>query len=59
MRVKTTAKGERVVMDPAVTVSRVYLYFYLMINVGSLTGSIGSCMQKSMLGSGFLTSSQL
>lgn len=28
-------------MDPAVTVSRVYLYFYLMISIGSLTGSIG------------------
>jgi hypothetical protein len=41
MRIKITEKGERVIMDPAVAISRVYLYFYLMINIGSLVGSIG------------------
>lgn len=50
MRVKTTGKGERVIMDPAVTVSRVYLYFYLMINVGSLTGSIGMVYAEKYVG---------
>ncbi|KAE9362677.1 putative peptide transporter ptr2 [Stipitochalara longipes BDJ] len=50
MRVKTTAKGERVIMDPAVTVSRVYLYFYLMINIGSLTGSIGMVYAEKYVG---------
>lgn len=50
MRVKTTEKGERVIMDPAVTISRVYLYFYLMINVGSLTGSIGMVYAEKYVG---------
>ena len=36
MRVATTKKGERVVVDPAVTSSRVYSYFYLFINIGAL-----------------------
>ena len=50
MRVKTTAKGERVIMDPAVTISRVMLYFYLMINIGSLTGSIGMVYAEKYVG---------
>ncbi len=50
MRIKTTAKGERVIMDPAVTVSRVYLYFYLMINLGSLAGSIGMVYAEKYVG---------
>jgi POT family proton-dependent oligopeptide transporter len=50
MRVKTTKKGERVIMDPSVTVQRVYLYFYLMINVGSLTGSIGMVYAEKYVG---------
>ncbi|KAL4953051.1 POT family-domain-containing protein [Aspergillus filifer] len=38
--IKTLASGERIIIDPAATVARVYLYFYLCINVGSLTGQI-------------------
>ena len=53
MRIKITEKGERIIMDPAVIISRVYLYFYLMINVGSWTGRLGWCMPKNMLASGF------
>lgn len=48
--VKTTKKGERVIMDPAVTISRVYLYFYLMINIGSLVGSIGMVYAEKYVG---------
>jgi POT family proton-dependent oligopeptide transporter len=50
IRIKTTKTGERVIMDPAVTVSRVYLYFYLMINVGSLVGSIGMVYAEKYVG---------
>ena len=50
MHIKTTKKGERVIMDPAVTVSRVYLYFYLMINIGSLVGSIGMVYAEKYVG---------
>ena len=42
--------GERVIMDPAVTISRVYLYFYLMINVGSLFGSVSMVWAEKYVG---------
>jgi POT family proton-dependent oligopeptide transporter len=32
--------GKRVIVDPAVTNTRVFLYFYLCINIGSLSGQI-------------------
>ena len=41
MKVVSTKKGERVIVDPAVTSSRVYHYFYLFINIGAL-GKISS-----------------
>ncbi|QMW34520.1 hypothetical protein G4B84_009986 [Aspergillus flavus NRRL3357] len=31
---------ERVIVDPAQTITRIFLYFYFMINVGSLLGQI-------------------
>ncbi|KAK1995584.1 POT family protein [Colletotrichum falcatum] len=39
MRVEVR-KGERVIVDPAVTNSRIFLWFYFAINLGSLTGQI-------------------
>ncbi|KAJ4253331.1 hypothetical protein NW762_010486 [Fusarium torreyae] len=39
MRVEVR-KGERVIVDPAVTNTRVFLYFYLAINIGSVLGQI-------------------
>ncbi|KAK0727129.1 POT family-domain-containing protein [Lasiosphaeria miniovina] len=41
MTVKTLKTGERVIVDPAVTASRVYDYFYMFINIGALCGQIG------------------
>ncbi len=38
MRVTTLAGGERVIVDPAITNTRIFLYFYFAINVGSLVG---------------------
>ena len=40
-RIETLPSGERVIVDPAVTTSRIFLYFYLCINIGSLVGQIG------------------
>ncbi|KAG8703545.1 hypothetical protein FRC09_004104 [Ceratobasidium sp. 395] len=40
-RVKTLPSGEKVIIDPNLTVQRVFMYFYLMINIGSL-GSIAT-----------------
>jgi len=40
MYIKTLKSGERVIVDPAVTISRVYNWFYLFINIGALIGQI-------------------
>ena len=37
MRVITDKKRERIIVDPAVTSSRVYHYFYFFINLGALS----------------------
>ncbi|MCJ1477219.1 hypothetical protein MMC13_005890 [Lambiella insularis] len=51
MQVKALKSGEKVIVDPAVTASRIYLYFYLFINIGALVGQIG--MSYSALYVGF------
>ncbi|KAG8166016.1 hypothetical protein KVR01_004568 [Diaporthe batatas] len=40
MYVETTKKGEKVIVDPAVTNTRIFLYYYMAINLGSLSGQI-------------------
>jgi POT family proton-dependent oligopeptide transporter len=40
LRVTTTKKGERVIVDPAVTSARIYNWFYLFIDIGALVGQI-------------------
>jgi POT family proton-dependent oligopeptide transporter len=37
MAMSTTKKGERVIIDPALTIQRIYMIFYGCINVGSLS----------------------
>src|SRR3569833_215742 len=49
MRV-VTRKGERVIVDPAVTASRVYHWFYLFINVGALIGQLGMVYAEMYVG---------
>lgn len=49
MRVEVR-KGERVIVDPAVTNTRIFLYFYFCINLGSLTGQIGMVYVEKYVG---------
>ena len=35
--IKVLKSGERVVQDPAITIQNVFMFFYLMINIGSLS----------------------
>lgn len=35
--IKVLASGERVVQDPNITIQNVFMFFYLMINIGSLS----------------------
>lgn len=48
--VMTLKSGERVIKDPAVTLSRAMLYFYMMINIGSLAGGIGMVYAERYVG---------
>ncbi len=50
MRVKTLSNGTRVIVDPAETTSRIYLYFYLLINVGALVGQLGMTYSEKYVG---------
>jgi hypothetical protein len=40
LRVSENKNGQRVIIDPAATRSRVLLYFYTLINVGSIAGML-------------------
>lgn len=46
MAIKTTAKGGRVIVDPAATVQRIYMIFYACVNVSSLSLLATSSMEK-------------
>jgi POT family proton-dependent oligopeptide transporter len=37
MKIKTTKGGERVIQDPNITFQRIYMIFYVCINIGSLS----------------------
>ena len=39
--IKIQKSGERTIVDPTMSASRIYMYFYLMINVGAMAGQIG------------------
>jgi len=38
--ISQTKSGERVVVDPTLTTSRIYMYFYFFVNVGAMVGQI-------------------
>ncbi|KAL2001710.1 hypothetical protein VTN02DRAFT_1378 [Thermoascus thermophilus] len=42
--------GERVIVDPSQTITRIFLYFYFMINVGALIGSIAMVYAEKYVG---------
>ncbi|THU85978.1 PTR2-domain-containing protein [Dendrothele bispora CBS 962.96] len=48
--IRTIKNGERVIVDPAMTIARVYLYFYLFINVGALIGQITMTYAEKYVG---------
>lgn len=42
--------GERVIVDPAQTLTRIFLYFYFVINIGALVGSIAMVYAEKYVG---------
>ncbi|KZT02811.1 PTR2-domain-containing protein [Laetiporus sulphureus 93-53] len=50
LSVTTLQTGERVIIDPALTTARIYMYFYLFINTGALVGQIGMTYSEKYVG---------
>ncbi|CAL1710845.1 unnamed protein product [Somion occarium] len=48
--VATRKSGERVVVDPTLTTARIYMYFYLFINIGALVGQISMTYSEKYVG---------
>lgn len=48
--IQTKPSGERVIVDPMLTASRIYMYFYLFINIGALVGQIGMTYSEKFVG---------
>ncbi|KAF2871030.1 oligopeptide transporter [Massariosphaeria phaeospora] len=50
LQISTNKKGHRVLVDPGATRARVLLYFYSMINIGSITGMISGVYAEKFVG---------
>lgn len=50
LHVKTLKSGERVIVDPAVTIERIYNWFYFSINVGALVGQLAMVYAEKYVG---------
>ncbi|KAJ4330348.1 hypothetical protein N0V87_010074 [Didymella glomerata] len=48
--VRTRKNGKKEIVDPATTTARIYIYFYLLINAGSLTGSLAMVYSEHFVG---------
>ncbi|KAL9940304.1 hypothetical protein V8E36_001009 [Tilletia maclaganii] len=50
MYVMITKTGERVIVDPALTLTRIYMYFYLFINIGAIAGQVAMPFAEKHVG---------
>jgi POT family proton-dependent oligopeptide transporter len=48
--IRVEPSGERVIVDPGITISRVYMRYYMMINVGALAGQISMVYAEKYVG---------
>ncbi|KAF5522952.1 putative peptide transporter ptr2 [Colletotrichum aenigma] len=48
--VETLPSGERVIVDPVMTISRVYMRYYFLINVGALVGQVSMVYAEKYVG---------
>ncbi|WFD41976.1 hypothetical protein MPSI1_000614 [Malassezia psittaci] len=46
----TLKSGESVIVDPALTTARIYIWYYMMINLGSLAGQLGMIYAEKNVG---------
>lgn len=50
LQIQTLPSGERVIVDPTITQSRIYHYFYLFINIGALIGQLSMVYAEKYVG---------
>jgi proton-dependent oligopeptide transporter, POT family len=50
MHVVVLKTGERVLMDPALTTQRIFMYFYFCINIGSIVGQLSMVYAERYVG---------
>ncbi|KAK1453740.1 POT family protein [Colletotrichum melonis] len=50
LTVRTLTTGEKVIVDPAITINRVYNWFYMFINIGALVGQISMVYAEKYVG---------
>ncbi|KAL5116317.1 hypothetical protein ACEQ8H_005775 [Pleosporales sp. CAS-2024a] len=48
--VRVKKNGTKEIVDPATTTARIYIYFYFLINCGSLTGSLAMVYSEHFVG---------
>lgn len=48
--VETLPTGEKVIVDPVMTISRIYMRYYFLINVGALVGQISMVYAEKYVG---------
>lgn len=48
--VRTLPSGERVIVDPVMTISRIYMRYYFLINTGALVGQISMVYAEKYVG---------
>jgi len=48
--IRTQKDGSRIIIDPILTASRIYMYFYLFTNIGALVGQIGMTYAEKYVG---------
>jgi POT family proton-dependent oligopeptide transporter len=48
--VRVRKNGQKEIVDPATTTARIYIYFYFLINCGSLTGSLAMVYSEHFVG---------
>ncbi|KAF2129483.1 PTR2-domain-containing protein [Dothidotthia symphoricarpi CBS 119687] len=48
--IRVEPSGERVIVDPGITISRIYMRYYLLINIGALVGQISMVYAEKYVG---------
>jgi POT family proton-dependent oligopeptide transporter len=46
--IRILESGERVIIDPTITIERIYTYFYMFINIGALSSALTTVLESKV-----------